>query len=54
MGAAVLIRAIEPIDGDRPDARAAAASQQFEDLGNGPGKLTQALGIGLDLSTALP
>jgi DNA-3-methyladenine glycosylase len=50
VGAAVLIRAIEPVDGvDLMRARRRGIPR-FEDLGNGPGKLTQALGIGLELN----
>ena len=48
VGAAVLIRALEPLDGHRADARAARRCERVEDLCSGPGKLTQALGIELD------
>jgi DNA-3-methyladenine glycosylase len=53
VGAAALIRAIEPIEGvDLMHERRKIG--RFEELGNGPGKLTQALGIGLGLNaTAL-
>jgi DNA-3-methyladenine glycosylase len=49
VGAAVLIRALEPLDGVglMRDWRGAVRD---EDLCSGPGKLTQALGIGLDLN----
>jgi DNA-3-methyladenine glycosylase len=49
VGAAVLIRALEPLDGVAlmHERRRVARDQ---DLCNGPGKLTQALGIGLDLN----
>jgi DNA-3-methyladenine glycosylase len=50
VGAAVLIRAVEPTEGvDLMRARRGGI-EKFEELGNGPGKLTQALGIGLDLN----
>jgi DNA-3-methyladenine glycosylase len=49
VGAAALIRGLEPIDGVEA-MRARRGVERVEELASGPGKLTQALGIGLDLN----
>jgi DNA-3-methyladenine glycosylase len=51
VGAAVLIRALEPVEGlDLMQARRGV--RRKEELCSGPGKLTQALGIGLELNSS--
>jgi DNA-3-methyladenine glycosylase len=49
VGAAVLIRALEPLEG-LDGIRARRGLERPQDLCSGPGKLTQALGIWLDLN----
>jgi DNA-3-methyladenine glycosylase len=49
VGAAVLIRALAPLDGEGEMVARRRVAREL-DLCNGPGKLTQALDIGLDLN----
>lgn len=49
IGAAVLVRALEPLHGEELMARRRGRTRR-RDLCTGPGKLTQAMGIGLELN----
>ena len=51
-GAAVLIRALEPLAGLAEMSARRGGLERAEDLCSGPGKLTQALGIGLELNAS--
>ena len=51
-GAAVLIRALEPLAGLAQMSARRGGVDRPEDLCSGPGKLTQALGIGLELNAS--
>jgi DNA-3-methyladenine glycosylase len=57
-GAAVLIRALEPLKGIAKMQKLRPGAKTIQDLTNGPAKLTQALGIGPELNgynlSALP
>ena len=52
--AAVLIRALEPTAGLEADARARRGERTRPDLCSGPGKLTEALGVGLERQRRRP